>query len=160
MVFVTEAVDTFLGTRFLFVPTTTTKGSIKLMFVQRLFQPFCFHHMGVLATVGQRIKTKSSTFFVDVTNHFQPKFTFDVLVAKLVHVLELPRCINVHERERWLSRIESLKRQVKHHRRVLTDRVQHDRVIELGRNLADDVNTLGFQLLQVSQRIRRHRGSS
>ena len=37
-------------------------------------------------------------------------------------------------------------RQAHQHGRVLADRVEHHRVLELGRDLADDVDALGFEL--------------
>jgi hypothetical protein len=76
---------------------------------------------------------------------------FREAVAKLDHFAELPRRIDVQERKRRLARPESLAGQVRHHRRVLADRVEHDRVIELGGDFANDVNALGLELPEVRE---------
>ncbi len=39
---------------------------------------------------------------------------------------------------------------MKHHARVLPDGIQHHRIAELGRDLPDDGDGLGFELLQVN----------
>ena len=52
--------------------------------------------------------------------------------------------------------MKRLHRQPHHHRRVLADRVQHHRVLELGRHLADDVDALGLELLQMRQSVAAH----
>jgi hypothetical protein len=44
-------------------------------------------------------------------------------------------------------------RQVQHHRRVLADRVEHDRVSALGGPLADDVDAFGLEPLKMGQAI-------
>ena len=72
--------------------------------------------------------------------------------AERVHVLELPGRVDVQERERHAAGVEGLARQVREHRRVLPDRVEHDRVAELGRHLADDVDRLRLEGLEVGQR--------
>ena len=46
------------------------------------------------------------------------------------------------------------------HRRVLADRVEHHRVLELGRHLADDVDALGLELLQMRQQVSAHAPST
>jgi hypothetical protein len=74
-----------------------------------------------------------------------------LLVAQGVHVLELPGGVHMHQRERRLARRKSLARQMQHHGRILADTVQHDRIFKFRSNFADDVNRLGFQLLEMSQ---------
>ena len=48
----------------------------------------------------------------------------------------------------------ALQRQVQHHRAVLADGVQHHRPLALGDGLADDVDALRLQPLQVGQHQR------
>ena len=36
------------------------------------------------------------------------------------------------------------------HRRILADRIQHHRPLELGRDFAHDVDALGFELLEMT----------
>src|SRR5262245_34606618 len=54
--------------------------------------------------------------------------------------------------------MKGLLGQPQHHRRVLADRIQHDRSLELGDDFAHDVDALGFERAQVvvaAQRVFR-----
>ena len=62
----------------------------------------------------------------------------------------------MEQRERQAAGVERLHRQAHHHRRVLADRVEHHRVLELGRDLANDVDALGFELPEVGQAVSAH----
>ena len=65
----------------------------------------------------------------------------------------------MEERERNGSRVERLTGQVQEHGRVLTNRVEHDRPLELGNDLTHHVNGLSLQLLEVGPLVscvRRH----
>ena len=89
--------------------------------------------------------------------HDQPKAVLAAeRVAKRDHVAELPARIDVQQRERQRARVERLHGEPHHDRRVLADRVQHHRVLELGRHLADDVDALGLELLQMRQQVPAH----
>ena len=68
-------------------------------------------------------------------------------VAELDHLPELPGGVHVQKRERRLGRMKGLHRQVQHHRRILADGVQHDRVFGLGHDFPHDVNAFGFKPL-------------
>ena len=72
-------------------------------------------------------------------------------VAERDHLAELPGRVDVQQRERRLGRIERLHRQVQQHRAVLADRIQHHRPFALGDHLAQDVDALGFEALQVRE---------
>ncbi len=71
------------------------------------------------------------------------------LFAQRIHVLELPRRVDMHQREGRRRGIERLLRQVQHHRAVLADRIEHDRLGRLGRDLTHDMDALGLEPLQV-----------
>ena len=73
------------------------------------------------------------------------------LVAQRVHVAELPGRIDVQQRERQRRREEGLPRQVQHHRRILADRIEHHRPLGLGDRLAQDVDALGLEPVEVGQ---------
>ena len=45
--------------------------------------------------------------------------------------------------------MEGLERQVQHDARILADRIEHDRIAEFGRDLAHDLDRLGFELAQM-----------
>ncbi len=100
--------------------------------------------------MGERVDALRHTLWVDVGDQVEPHF-LDHLVAEAVHLLEFPLGVDVHHRERQLAREESLARQVQHHGGILADRVQHDRVVELGGHLADDMDAFRLQLFQVRQ---------
>ena len=68
-----------------------------------------------------------------------------VAVAELDHLPELVGRVDVQQRERNRPGIERLLRQPQQDRRVLADRVQHHRPLELGDDLAHDVDALGLE---------------
>ena len=72
-------------------------------------------------------------------------------VAERDHVAELPGGIDVQQRERRLAGREGLQGQVQHHAAVLADRIEHHRPFELGGDLADDVDALGLEGLELGQ---------
>src|ERR1035437_2373656 len=63
--------------------------------------------------------------------------------------------VAVHRRERQPSRPEGLLGQAEHDRRVLPAREEEDRVLELGRDLPQDVDRLGLEGVEVRQ-LERH----
>ena len=63
----------------------------------------------------------------------------------------------MQERKRQLAWIKSFQGQMQHHRGILADRVQHDRFLELGSDLTDNVDALGFKLFKMRRLIRVHR---
>mgnify|MGYP003349138318 CR=1 FL=1 len=77
-------------------------------------------------------------------------------VAELVHLTELPRGVDVQQRERQRRWEERLLREAKHDRTVLAERVEHHRPLRLGDGLAEDVDALGLESLEMSQ--PRHLG--
>jgi len=62
---------------------------------------------------------------------------------------ELPHRVDMQGRERGLARIEGLQRQMQEQRRVLADRIEQNRLIELRRSLAHDVDALRLQLAEI-----------
>ena len=100
--------------------------------------------------MGKRIDILRQPFGVLV--HQQVKVHFlNHLRAELVHFLELPAGIHMQHRERQLAGIERLACQMQHHGGILADRIQHHRVLKLGSHFTNDVDALGFQLLEVGQ---------
>src|SRR5699024_2032126 len=70
-------------------------------------------------------------------------------VTEFDHLPELPGRIDMQEREWRLFRIERLQRQVKHHRAVLADGIQHDRSLTFRSHCADDMDRLSLELIKV-----------
>ncbi len=77
-------------------------------------------------------------------------------ITKLDHLPELPGGIHMKQGEGRLARIKSLHRQVEHHRRIFADRIEHDRPIELRGHFPNDVDALGFQLLEMGEFVFLH----
>ena len=57
----------------------------------------------------------------------------------------------MQQRERNRPGMEGLLRQPQQDRRVLADRVQHHRPLELRRHLPQDVDALGFEQTKMTQ---------
>ena len=66
-------------------------------------------------------------------------------IAERDHLAEFPGGVDVQHRERRLCRVERLERQVQQDARILADRIHQHRVAELGRDLAQDADRLGFE---------------
>src|SRR6185437_11636447 len=92
----------------------------------------------------ERIDAAVHAVPIDIFDEIQTE-PFHSLVAELDHLLELPRRVDVHQREGRLGGIEGLHRQMQHHAGILADGIEHHRIGELGRHLAHDVNALGLQ---------------
>ena len=71
-------------------------------------------------------------------------------IAETIHFLEFPARINVHERKRRRTGIKGLSRQMQHDRGILANGIEHNRVLSMRNHFPDDVDTLGFQSVQVS----------
>ena len=74
-----------------------------------------------------------------------------ISVAELDHLAELVGGVDVEQRERDRARVERLLRQPQQDRRVLADRIEHHRPLELGHHLAHDVDAFGLQGAQMVQ---------
>jgi hypothetical protein len=72
-----------------------------------------------------------------------------VPVAERDHLAELVRRVDVEQGKRDGRRVERLLCEAQHDRRVLADRIEHDRALELGHDLPDDVEALGLEQPEV-----------
>ena len=84
----------------------------------------------------------------------------DQFVAGGDHLVEVVAGVDVHHRERQPAGRERLDRQVQHHDRVLAAGEQQHRLLELGGDLADDVDRLGLQRAQLAQLVATGLGAS
>ena len=98
--------------------------------------------------MGERVDALRHTVRVDVGDQVQAQVR-DHLVAKRIHLLELPASIHMHHRERQLAGEERLAGQVQHYGGIFTDGIEHHRIIKLGGDLADDVDAFRLQLFQM-----------
>ena len=87
----------------------------------------------------ERVKFARATFLIDPLDHVEAE-RFGQLVSERAYCLEFPKGINVQEREGggWP---ECLHSQVEHDRGIFADGVEHNRALELGGHLAQDVNS-------------------
>jgi hypothetical protein len=118
---------------------------------ERLEQRLRFHHRRVLlAAVVERVDPFGDGRVVRVNQELEP-LLFAEAVAERDHLAELPRRVDVKEREGEAPRRERLLRESDEHRRILPDRIEQDRLLKLGRDLAEDVDALGLELTEMSQ---------
>lgn len=86
-----------------------------------------------------------------ITFHDQiPSVLLRIFITELNHLLEFPFRVDVHQWEWHFTRIKRFFSQAYHHRRILSDTVKHHRILKFRRHLADDMNRLGFEFLQVA----------
>src|SRR3954447_6319950 len=75
-------------------------------------------------------------------------------VAELDHFGEVVAGVDVHDRERELARPERLLGKTEQHDRVLAAGEEQHRPLELGRDLAEDVDRLCLEVVEMRQRSR------
>ena len=154
-----EAEHTLLGSRLLFVAPRAADGCVIAALVQRLLQRLRLHHVGVHGgAVADRPDALRHAILVDVHREGAAGF-LGAPVAEGDHLAELPGGVHVQQRDRWAPGRKRLDQQVQQHRAVLADGVQHHRVAELGRDLAQDVDALGLKAVEMAQIRGRHDGS-
>jgi hypothetical protein len=140
-----------LGPGLLLVAAGTAEREVEAVLVEGLLQALGLPDVGV--------HRRAMVERVDAPRHRVRVLVHEQLhadlgghpVAELVHRLELPRRVDVQQRERWHRRIEGLRRQVQHAGAVLADRIQHHGLLGLRDRLAEDLDALGLQSLEVGE---------
>ena len=94
------------------------------------------------------IDALADALLILVLEHREAVF-FRLRVAERDHLVELPRRVDVQERKRRFLRIERLEREMHHDRAVLADGIEHHRLFTLGRHLADDVDGLRLERIEM-----------
>src|SRR4026209_48471 len=145
---VPEAEYALLRARFFIVAARAAERRVELVLRERCFQRLGLHDVRVLGAVSEGRDAGLGRLLVDMDDQVESELARHA-VAELDHVPELPGRVDVHQREWQLSGMESLARKVQENGAVLADRVQHDRVVELGRHLADDVDALRLEALEL-----------
>src|ERR687898_542754 len=150
---VAEAEHALLGPGLLLVAPGAAEHGVEPVLVDRPEQEHCLDAVAA----GPRTGVIDDLPGVDGVLHARDDEPHAQLghppVAVLEHLGEVVTRVDVHHRERQLGRGERLDGQVQHHRRVLATREQHDRPFELGRDLANDVDRLGLERLEVRQLV-------
>jgi hypothetical protein len=127
--------------------------------VQRLPQGLRLHHVSVdLRAVAHRPDAAGEPVRVGVDQQVEAQF-LRAGVAEGDHLAELPRRVDVQQRERQPPGREGLEGEVQQHRGILADRVEHHRVLGLGDRLPEDVDALGLQPLEVAEAVGGGRGA-
>ena len=146
-----EREDALLGAGLLLVAARAAEGRVEAVLVQRLLQALRLPDVGMdRGAMREGIDAHRQRLGIDVDDQVEAEL-LGHLAAKLDHFAELPRRVDVEQREGRLRRMERLHGEVQHHRAVLADRVEHHRPLALGDGLAHDVDALGFEPLQVRQ---------
>ena len=96
----------------------------------------------------KRIDPRLNAFLVDPLYHLKA-ILFCLLIAELYHFMELPGRIYVKKRERRLFRVKCFEGQMHHNGAVLADGIKHDRLLAFRRHLADDIDRLCLQSVQM-----------
>jgi hypothetical protein len=126
-----------------------------LAVAQRLDQRLRLHRRAVLrARHVERVDALGDRRLVRVHLEVEPVLSTK-LVAVCQQLAEVPRRVDVQQRERRLRRVERLARDVQHARRVLAAGEQQHRPFELRDDLAQDMDALRLELAQVRQRHLR-----
>src|SRR5690554_2646009 len=98
--------------------------------------------------MSKRSNALLDPFLIGVYQQFQAERP-GLLITEGDHLTKLPGSIDMQKWERWLSGIKRLHSQVQHHGRILANRVQHYRIVELGCDLTNEVDAFRLQLLKV-----------
>ena len=146
---VAQREDALLGARPLFVAPRAAERGVEAAGLERVEQRLGLQRAAAaLRADEKRLRALGNRFGVGVDD--QPRADLGgVPVAELDHLAELVGRVDVQERKRDRARIERLLRQPQQHRRVLADRIEHHRPLELGDHLAHDVDAFGLERPQV-----------
>ena len=155
MLRIAEAEHALLGAGLLFVAARATDGGVATVLVERLLERLGLHDVGVARAMRERRDARGLAGLVGVDDELGVE-ALRGLVAELDHLLELPARVDVQQRERDAAREERLAGQVQQDRGVLADGIHEQRLGELGRHLAEDVDAFGLEPGQVGQ-FRRAR---
>ncbi len=149
---VAEREDALLGAGLLFVAAGAAHQRVELVLADGFQQR---HGLGRVARIGFLAQAHGAALdrVLDMAHHQARAQLSHALVAEGDHFRIVVAGVDMHQRERQLdlavAQAEGLQRQVQHHDRVLAAREQQRRVAALGHHLADDVDRLGFEAVEV-----------
>jgi len=104
------------------------------------------HNIGVGGAMVKGINSLRDRLVVSVDQHVDAQF-FCAPVTKCNHFTKFPAGVDMQKWEGRLFRVESLQGQMKHHRRILSNRVKHHRAFALSGYLTKNIDRLSFQLI-------------
>ena len=147
--------DALLGARLLLVAPAAAEGGIEAVDVERLLQRLGQHQPRVFAGLGlERIDPGARGLLVGMHEQVQAILRGHA-IAMLDQGAEIPARGDVQEGKRRRRREEGLARQMQHDAGILAHRIEHHRPAELGHDLAQDVDRLVLQPLQMRREARR-----
>jgi hypothetical protein len=142
---VAEGINAFFSAGLFLVPARTAECGVIAARRQGVEQGTGLQQSAAfLGTELQRAGAIVDGLPVDMDDQFGAD-RFREFVPELDHFTKLVRRVDMQEREGNAAGIESFLGQAHHARGVLADRIQHDRVGELGGDFANNVNALGFE---------------
>ncbi len=148
---VAEAEHALLGPGLLLVAPAAAEDRVEPVGLDRVEQ------RNGLQRVACAVGALSQPTVVDVVlhpGHDQPDAqALDGGVAVLEHLREVVTGVDVQQGERQWRRCEGLERQVHHHHGVLAAREQDHGPLELARHLAEDVDGLGLEVVEVVEGV-------
>ena len=150
---VAEGEDALLGAGFFFVAARSAEGCVEAVGAEAVEQGRGFEQSA--AALGAELDGIGSVgegFFVAPDDELEAEFG-GVAVAEFEHLAELVAGVDVKEREGNGRGVEGLLREAQHDGGVFADGVEHHRVLELGGDLAEDVDALGLEELNVAQAL-------
>src|SRR5260370_11040129 len=134
-----------------FVAAAAAEGRIEAVLVQGLAQRLGEHDVGIGGAVGPGFDPGAHTLLIGVDQEFQAEFLCGG-VPEFQHFPEIPPRCDLQQRKRRLRGRKGLARQMQHHRAILADRIQQDRLFTLRDDFAKYVNALRLEPLQIVER--------
>ena len=110
MAFVAKGENTLFCPTLFFISPRTTKGHIKLVQVQRLLQTLSFHDVGMQRTaVIKGVDVFLNALWVGMNDKLHIR-SLRHSIAKIVHGLELPPRIHMHQGKRRRTGVKGFAR--------------------------------------------------
>ena len=153
MIGIAKRKHAFLGPRLLLVAPAAAEGGVEAVGVEGVDEGMRVHRRCVdAARIVERIHAGRERLLVHVYDQLEAVLGA-IAVAKLDHLPEVPGRVDVQEREGHRPGRERLAGHVQHAHRVFADRIEQHRIFEGGGDLADRVDRLGFEGVEIAERV-------
>ena len=138
-----------LGAALFLVAAGAAKGGVETVFVERLAQGLGLHNLRMQCrTGGDWRDAPLQPVLVGINEDLDAK-TRRGGIAKGDHVPEFPGRIYVQQGKWKFAGVKRLLGDMEHRARILADRIEQHRALELGHHLAHDEDRLGFELAEM-----------
>ena len=146
---VAEGKYPLLGAGAFLISPGSAEDAVVLALVQRLAQGLCLHYIGMHPTpMTEGTDSLIEAFLVGVDKQLQPK-TLCRLITKLDHLFKFPGSVNMQQGKWQLARSECLQCQMQQDGGILANGIEQHWTFKLCCRLPENINALGFKLLQV-----------